>query len=95
MAESSVWMPRSTTPKLTIGARNVDLLFASVGIREEDQKIDYIIPADEQSRAYFEAAFPNPDEYNGTAYIFRNGGLGRKSKFVPGLTDYLNSHPHE
>ena len=74
---------------------DVDLLFASVGIREEDQKIDYIVPADEQSRTYFVAAFPNPDEYNGTAYIFRNGGLGRKSKFVPGLTDYLNSHPHE
>ena len=58
-------------------------------------RIISIIPADEQSQSYFEAAFPNPDEYNGTAYIFRNGGLGRKSKFVPGLTDYLNSHPHE
>lgn len=76
-------------------AVDVDLLYASVGIREEELKIDYIIPADEKSRAYFEAAFPEPDEYNGTAYIFRNGGLGRKSKFVPGLTDCLNSHPHE
>lgn len=74
---------------------DVDLLYASVGIREEGLKINYIIPADEQSQAYFEAAFPNPDEYNGTAYIFRNDGLGRKTKFVPGLTDYLNSHPHE
>ena len=35
------------------------------------------------------------DEFDGTAYIFRNGGLGRKSKFVPGLTDYLASYPHE
>ena len=73
----------------------VDLLYASVGIREGDIKTDFIVPCEGKSREYFEAAFPNYDEYDGTSYIFRNGGLGRKSKFVPGLTDYLNAHPHE
>jgi Inorganic pyrophosphatase/exopolyphosphatase len=76
-------------------AKQVDLMYASVGIRENGLKIDYIIPANEESRAYFEAAFPNYDEYDGTSYIFRNGGLGRKSKFVPGMTDFLSAHPHE
>ncbi len=32
--------------------------------------------------------FPDFDEYDGTSYIYRSG-LGRKTKFVPGLTDYL------
>lgn len=73
----------------------VDLLYASVGIREDGVKTDFIVPCEGQSRDYFEAAFPIYDEYDGTAYIFRNGGLGRKTKFVPGLTDYLNAHPHE
>ncbi len=77
------------------GKEQVDLLYAAVGIREGGVKTDYIIPCDEQSRAYFEAAFPNFDEYDGTSYIFRNGGLGRKTKFVPGLTEYLNAHPRE
>ncbi len=77
------------------GKKQVDLLYAAVGIREGGVKTDYIIPCDEQSRAYFEAAFPNFDEYDGTSYIFRNGGLGRKTKFVPGLTEYLNAHPRE
>ena len=74
---------------------NVDMLYASVGIREGDVKIDYIVPLDGLSEETFKAAFPDYDEYNGTAYIFRNGGLGRKTKFVPGLTDFLNAHPHE
>ena len=39
-------------------------------------------------------AFPDYDEYNGTAYIFRTG-LGRKTKFVPGLTDYLGTYPYD
>ena len=73
----------------------VDLLYAAVGIREDGIKTDFIVPCEGQSRDYFEAAFPNYDEYDGTSYIFRNGGLGRKTKFVPGLTDYLNAHPHE
>ena len=73
---------------------NVDMLYASVGIREGDVKIDYIVPLDGQSEETFKAAFPNYDEYNGTAYIFRSG-LGRKTKFVPGMTDFLGAHPHE
>jgi len=78
-----------------IKSKQVDLLFAGIGIREDDVKVDYIVSCDGQSRDVFEAAFPNYDEYDGTSYIFRNGGLGRKSKFVPGLTEYLNAHPHE
>ena len=73
----------------------VDLLFASVGIRENGKKIDYVVPCEGQSKETFEAAFPNYDEYDGTAYIFRNGGLGRKTKFVPGLTDYLYAQSQE
>lgn len=74
---------------------DVDLLYAGIGIREGDVKIDYIVSCDGQSRDVFEAAFPNYDEFDGTSYIFRNGGLGRKSKFVPGLTEFLNAHPDE
>ena len=73
----------------------VDLLYAGVGIREDGVKTDFIVSCDGQSRDVFEAAFPNYDEYDGTSYIFRDGGLGRKSKFVPGLTEYLNAHPQE
>ena len=76
-------------------AKQVDLMYASVGIRENGLKIDYIIPANEKSREFFEAAFPDYDEFDGTSYIFRNGGLGRKTKFVPGMTAFLNAHPHE
>ena len=47
------------------------------------------MPCEGLSKDVFEAAFPYYDEYDGTAYIFRDGGLGRKTKFVPGLTDYL------
>ena len=72
-----------------------DLLYADIGIREGSLKVDYIIPCEGQSREYFEAAFPTCDEYDGTSYIYRNGGLGRKSKFVPGLTEYLSARPHE
>jgi len=76
-------------------SRDVDIMYASVGIRENGEKIDYIVPADEYSDAVFKAAFPGYDDYDGTAYIFRTPGLGRKSLFVPGLTDYLLAHPHE
>ena len=69
-------------------------MYASVGIRENGEKIDRIIPANEYSKEVFEAAFPNYDEYDGTSFIFRTG-LGRKTKFVPGLTEFLNAHPHE
>ena len=81
---------------MTDGAKkvDVDMLYASVGIREGDVKIDYIVPLNGRSEETFKAAFPNYDEYNGTAYIFRSG-LGRKTKFVPGMTDFLVAHPHE
>ena len=74
--------------------RDVDLMYASVGIRENGEKIDYIVPGNELSETVLKNAFPDYDEYDGTAYIFRKG-LGRKTKFVPGLTDYLAAHPHE
>ncbi len=73
----------------------VDLLYALVSIREDDVKTDYVVPCDGPSREYFEAAFPQNDGYDGTSYIFRNGGLGRKTRFVPGMTEYLNAHPRE
>lgn len=75
-------------------SKEVDLMYASVGIRENNQKIDYIIPANELSESILKNAFPDYDEYDGTSYIYRSG-LGRKSKFVPGLNDYLASHPHD
>ena len=74
--------------------RDVDLMYASVGIRENNEKIDYIIPANELSESILKNAFPDYDEFDGTSYIFRTG-LGRKTKFVPGLDDYLASHPHD
>ena len=74
--------------------KNVDLLFAEISIREEGVKIDYIIPYDEYSKKVMMDAFPDYDEYDETSFIFRKG-LGRKTKFVPGLTDFLASHPHE
>lgn len=76
------------------GQKNVDLMYASVGIRENGEKIDYIVPAEGLSKQVFEEAFPNYDEYDGTAYIFRTG-LGRKTLFVPGMTEHLNAHPRE
>lgn len=81
---------------MTDGAKkvDVDMLYASVGIREGDVKIDYIVPLSGRSEETLKAAFPDYDEYNGTAYIFRSG-LGRKTKFVPGMTDFLGAHPHE
>ncbi len=71
--------------------KSVDLMYASVGIREDGVKIDYIIPCDERSEQVLKEAFPDYDEYDGTSYIFRSG-LGRKTKFVPGLTEYINSN---
>lgn len=73
---------------------NVDLLYAEIGIRENGEKIDYIVPANTTSKETLEAAFPKYDEFDGTAYIFRSG-LGRKTKLVPGLTDFLAAHPSE
>ncbi len=76
------------------GSRDVDLMYASVGIRENGEKIDRIVPGDERSDSVFRNAFPAYDEFDGTSYIFRKG-LGRKTRFVPGLTDYLEAHPHD
>ena len=77
-----------------IGTKDVDLMYASVGIRENGEKIDRIIPANELSEDVLEAAFPDYDEFDGVSYVFRSG-LGRKTKFVPGLTEYFAAHPHE
>ncbi len=74
--------------------KDADLMYASVGVREGDVKIDWIVPANEASRQMIEDVFPNYDEYDGISFEFV-GGLGRKSKFVPGLSDYLKAHPHE
>jgi hypothetical protein len=74
--------------------KNVDLIYAAITIRENGEKIDYIVPGDEHSKEVFEEAFPIYDEYDGTSFIFRTG-LGRKTKFVPGLSDHLNSYPKE
>lgn len=71
---------------------DVDLIYASV--RADNKKIDYIVPGNEYSESVLKSAFPNYDEYDGYAYIFKSG-LGRKSKFVPGLNDYLGAKPHE
>ncbi len=70
--------------------QDVDLLYVSVGMRENGEKIDRIVPGNERSAEVFEAAFPHYDEYDGTSFIFRTG-LGRKTLFVPGLTDYLTA----
>ena len=74
--------------------KNVDLIYAAITIRENGEKIDYIVPGDEHSKEVFEETFPNYDEYDGTSFIFRTG-LGRKTKFVPGLTEHLNLYPKE
>ncbi len=78
-----------------MASKDVDYMFACAGIREGNIKVDYIIPMSEESRQLMEEAFPNYDEYDGTSFIFRNGGLGRKTKFVPGLNDFFAAHPHE
>ena len=49
---------------------------------------------EELSKQIFEQAFPDYDEYDGTAFIFRKG-CGRKTIFVPGLTDFLATQPHD
>ena len=71
---------------------DTDLMYIS--IRAENVKNDYIVPADKRSEDMLVAAFPNYDDNEGTYYLYK-GGLGRKSKFVPGMNDYLASHPHE
>jgi len=75
-------------------AQGVDLMYASVGMRENGEKIDRTVPTNEASGIMIEEVFTNYDEYDGASFIFREG-LGRKSKFVPGLTDYLAAHKSE
>lgn len=74
--------------------KDVDVMYMSVGMRENGEKIDRVVAANERSAKILEAAFPNYDEFDGTSYVFRKG-IGRKTIFVPGLTDYLNAHPGE
>ena len=76
-------------------ARDVDLMYASVNIRENGEKIDYVVPVNELSETILKNAFPDYDECDGTAYIYRTNSMGRKTVFVPGLTEYLGAHPHE
>ena len=71
-----------------------DLMYAAVNIRYDDVKTDLIIPADEHSAEVLTEAFPDYDDFDGTAYVYRKG-LGRKSVFVPGLTDFLEAHPQD
>ena len=75
-------------------SKEVGLMYAEIGIRENGEKIDYVVPVDELSKQIFEQAFPDYDEYDGTAFIFRKG-CGRKTVFVPGLTDFLATQPHD
>ena len=75
-------------------SKEVGLMYAEIDIRENGEKIDYIVPVDELSKQIFEQAFPDYDEYDGTAFIFRKG-CGRKTIFVPGLTDFLATQPHD
>ncbi|MBP3870722.1 MAG: hypothetical protein J6E46_07075 [Faecalicoccus sp.] len=53
----------------------------------------FIVPADENSKIVFEKTFPE-FELDDEVYVMRKS-LGRKSKFVPGLTEYLAARPHE
>ena len=74
-------------------SKNVDYMYVSVGMRENGEKIDRVI-CDGQSREVFEKAFPGYDEFDGTSFVFRTG-IGRKTIFVPGLTDYLVNNPQK
>lgn len=71
----------------------LDLLYISISIRTGTEKYEYVVPADEASARILTEAFPEY-EFDGTSYIYRKG-LGRKTVFVPGLTEYLGAHPHE
>ena len=89
--ESAVKLAEQMKEALAEGfpKKDVQLMYASVGIRENGEKIDRIVPANEESAEVFRRAFPNYDEFDGTSFIFRTG-LGRKTLFVPGMNEYLN-----
>ena len=72
----------------------MDLLYVTVSIRTEGVKTDYVVPANDYSREVLTEAFPDYDEFNGSAYIYRKG-MGRKTVFVPGLTEFLGTYPRE
>ena len=74
-------------------SRDVDLIYCSIGVYINEINHDYIIPGNELSESVLKNAFPDY-RYDGTSYLYENG-LGRKTIFVPGLTDYLAARPHE
>ena len=76
-------------------SREVGLMYVDITIREDGIKTDFIVPVDDLSGQILELAIPTFDEYDGTSFIYRNGGCGRKSKLVPGLSDFLATQPHD
>ena len=74
--------------------KDVDLIYASIGMREDGKKNDYIVAGNERSESILLNAFPDYDESDGTYYLYKKG-MGRKTVFVPGLTEYLSATPHE
>ncbi len=73
--------------------RDVDLIYCVVGMRENGLKHDYVVCGNERSESILKNAFPD-HQFDGTSYLY-DKGIGRKTVFVPGLTDYLAAHPHE
>ena len=92
--EAAAALAKQLAPSMAEAKSKTDTSLMYITIRAENVKNDYVVPADKKSEDVLVAAFPNYDEYDGSAYIYK-GGLGRKSKLVPGLNDYLASHPHE
>lgn len=76
-----------------IKVRGINYMYAAVRVEGDGKKIDFIVPADENSKIVFEETFPD-FELDDDVYVMRKS-LGRKSKFVPGLTEYLAARPHE
>jgi len=71
------------------------LFYCEVSMYEDGKKYDYVIPADEKSASVLKNACESYGYEEHEDYILFKTGLGRKSKFVPGLTNYLGSYPHE
>ncbi|MBQ1624412.1 MAG: hypothetical protein II096_00080, partial [Erysipelotrichaceae bacterium] len=79
----------------TAAKKEADLFYCEVSMYEDGKKYDYVIPADEKSASVLKNACESYDYEEHEDYILFKTGLGRKSKFVPGLTNYLGSYPHE
>ena len=79
----------------TAAKKDTDLFYCEVSMYEDGKKYDYVIPADEKSASVLKNACESYGYEEHEDYIFFKTGLGRKSKFVPGLTNYLGSYPHE